>query len=79
VIQTWSQAHISPTKVAVILTMEVVFAALFAMVFTDETLNLQQMLGGVLILISMLAIVIKEDPGASNAENGTADNEKKAN
>jgi drug/metabolite transporter (DMT)-like permease len=26
VIQTWSQAHISPTKVAVILTMEVVFA-----------------------------------------------------
>jgi drug/metabolite transporter (DMT)-like permease len=68
VIQTWSQAHISPTKVAVILTMEVVFAALFAMVFTDETLNLQQMLGGVLILISMLAIVIKEDPGASNAE-----------
>lgn len=73
VIQTWSQAHISPTKVAVILTMEVVFAALFAMVFTDETLNLQQMLGGVLILISMLAIVIKEDPGASSAEN-----EKKA-
>ncbi|CAB4576699.1 unannotated protein [freshwater metagenome] len=72
-IQTWSQAHISPTKVAVILTMEVVFAALFAMVFTDETLNLQQMLGGVLILISMLAIVIKEDPGASSAEN-----EKKA-
>jgi drug/metabolite transporter (DMT)-like permease len=68
VIQTWSQAHISPTKVAVILTMEVVFAALFAMVFTDETLNLQQILGGVLILISMLAIVIKEDPGASNAE-----------
>jgi drug/metabolite transporter (DMT)-like permease len=73
VIQTWSQAHISPTKVAVILTMEVVFAALFAMVFTDETLNLQQMLGGVLILISMLAIVLKEDPGASNAEK-----EKKA-
>ena len=71
VIQTWSQAHISPTKVAVILTMEVVFAALFAMVFTDETLNLQQMLGGVLILISMLAIVIKEDPGASTAEINT--------
>jgi drug/metabolite transporter (DMT)-like permease len=71
VIQTWSQAHISPTKVAVILTMEVVFAALFAMVFTDETLNLQQMLGGVLILISMLAIVIKEDPSASTAEINT--------
>ena len=68
VIQTWSQAHISPTKVAVILTMEVVFAALFALIFTDETLNLQKMLGGVLILISMLAIVMKEDPGVNNTE-----------
>lgn len=69
VIQTWSQAHISPTKVAVILTMEVVFAAFFAMIFTDETLNLQQMLGGLIILISMLAIVVKEDPSVSSAEN----------
>jgi drug/metabolite transporter (DMT)-like permease len=62
VIQTWSQAHISPTKVAVILTMEVVFAALFALIFTDETLNLQKVIGGVLILISMLAIVLKGEP-----------------
>lgn len=62
VIQTWSQAHISPTKVAVILTMEVVFAALFALIFTDETLNLQKVMGGILILISMLAIVLKGDP-----------------
>jgi drug/metabolite transporter (DMT)-like permease len=31
VIQTWSQAHMTTTKVAVILTMEVVFAAIFAM------------------------------------------------
>ena len=69
VIQTWSQAHISPTKVAVILTMEVVFAAFFAMIFTDETLNLQQMLGGLIILISMLAIVVKEDPSVSSAKN----------
>lgn len=65
VIQTWSQAHISPTKVAVILTMEVVFAALFALIFTDETLNLQKIIGGVLILISMLAIVVKSDPEPS--------------
>lgn len=61
VVQTWSQAHISPTKVAVILTMEVVFAALFALIFTDETLNLQKIIGGVVILISMLAIVVKSD------------------
>ena len=48
--------------------MEVVFAAFFALIFTDETLNLQKIVGGILILISMLAIVIKEDPGVNNAE-----------
>jgi drug/metabolite transporter (DMT)-like permease len=69
VIQTWSQAHISPTKVAVILTMEVVFAAFFALIFTDETLNLQKIIGGVLILISMLAIVIKSEPEPSKPES----------
>jgi drug/metabolite transporter (DMT)-like permease len=72
VIQTWSQAHISSTKVAVILTMEVVFAAFFALIFTDETLNLQKILGGILILISMLAIVLKGDPEPS--ENKSSGN-----
>jgi drug/metabolite transporter (DMT)-like permease len=60
VVQTWSQAHMSTTKVAVILTMEVVFAALFAIVFGGETLTLQKTLGGVLVVIAMLVIVIKE-------------------
>jgi len=72
VVQTWSQAHISSTKVAVILTMEVVFAAFFALIFTDETLNLQKVLGGILILISMLAIVLKGDPEPS--ENKSSGN-----
>lgn len=61
VIQTWSQAHISPTKVAVILTMEVVFSAFFALIFTDETLSVQKAFGGVLIVLAMLAIVVKGD------------------
>lgn len=69
VIQTWSQAHISSTKVAVILTMEVVFAALFALIFTDETLNFQKMIGGILILISMLAIVMKEEPSSNSLKS----------
>jgi drug/metabolite transporter (DMT)-like permease len=60
VVQTWSQAHMSTTKVAVILTMEVVFAALFAIVFGGETLTLQKTLGGVLVVTAMLVIVIKE-------------------
>jgi drug/metabolite transporter (DMT)-like permease len=48
------------TKVAVILTMEVVFAALFAIVFGGETLTLQKALGGLLVLVAMFVIVTKE-------------------
>ena len=60
VIQTWSQAHMTTTKVAVILTMEVVFAAVFAMIFGGERLTLQATLGGILVLIAMFMIVLKE-------------------
>jgi drug/metabolite transporter (DMT)-like permease len=60
VVQTWSQAHMGTTKVAVILTMEVVFAAFFAIIFGGETLTLQKALGGILVLVAMFVIVIKE-------------------
>jgi len=60
VVQTWSQAHMSATKVAVILTMEVVFAALFAVIFGGESLSLRTFLGGVLVLVAMFMIVLKE-------------------
>lgn len=59
-IQTWSQAHMSTTKVAVILTMEVVFAAIFAIALGGETLTLQKAIGGVLVVIAMFVIVLKE-------------------
>ena len=61
IIQTWSQAHISATKVAVILTMEVVFAALFAVIFGGEVLTLQVLLGGLLVLLAMYLIVLREN------------------
>jgi len=60
IIQTWAQAHMSPTKVAVILTMEVVFAAFFAIIFGGERLTLQSALGGILVVTAMYLIVIKE-------------------
>ena len=60
VVQTWSQAHMSATKVAVILTMEVVFAALFAVIFGGESLSLRTFFGGVLVLAAMFMIVLKE-------------------
>ena len=60
IVQTWSQAHISSTKVAVILTMEVVFAALFAVAFGGESLTLQVSIGGAMVLLAMYLIVTKE-------------------
>ena len=57
IIQTWSQARISATKVAVILTMEVVFAALFSVALGAEPLTLRILIGGSLVVIAMIAIV----------------------
>lgn len=66
VIQTWSQARISTTKVAVILTMEVVFAALFSFMYGMEPFTLRLAAGGTMVLIAMLAIV---QPRVSNNSN----------
>ena len=60
IVQTWSQAHMSATKVAVILTMEVVFAALFAILLGGERLTLQTAIGGILVVVAMYLIVLKE-------------------
>jgi len=59
-IQTWSQAHISATKVAVILTMETVFAAVFAVIFGGEHLTLKIVAGGTMVVAAMYMIVLEE-------------------
>ncbi len=57
IIQTWSQARISATKVAVILTTEVVFAALFSVALGSEPLTVRILIGGSMVLIAMIMIV----------------------
>jgi len=66
VIQTWAQARISSTKVAVILTMEVVFAALFSVALGAEPLILRIVLGGSMVLIAMIMIVQPKVTPVSN-------------
>jgi drug/metabolite transporter (DMT)-like permease len=51
----------SATKVAVILTMEVVFAAVFAVLIGGETLNIQSSVGGIMVVIAMYLIVMREE------------------
>lgn len=52
--QTWAQAHISAARAALLMTMEPVFAAAFAVALGGESLGLRVLVGGVLILTAML-------------------------
>lgn len=58
-VQTWSQSKMDATVVAVVLTLEVVFAALFAVIAGQETLTLRAILGGTLIFAAMLLMQIR--------------------
>lgn len=53
VVQTWAQAHLAPSRAAVIMTMEPVFAGLFAVLFGGESLGGRILLGGGLVLAAM--------------------------
>lgn len=59
-VQTWSQSKMDATVVAVVLTLEVVFAALFAVLAGQETLTLRAILGGALIFAAMLLMQIRQ-------------------
>lgn len=60
IVQTWSQAILESTKAAVIMTMEVVFSALFAVTLGGEVLSTRTLIGGLLVVISMYTIVFHE-------------------
>jgi drug/metabolite transporter (DMT)-like permease len=55
-VQTWAQAHLAPTRTAIIMSMEPVFAALFAVLFGGESAGLRMLLGGALVLAAMLIV-----------------------
>ena len=55
-IQTWAQSIMDASRVAIILTMEVVFAALTSVAVGQEVLSLQVIFGGSLMLLAMLLI-----------------------
>jgi drug/metabolite transporter (DMT)-like permease len=54
--QTWAQAHLSPTRCAIIMSMEPVFAAFFAVLAGGESMTLRLALGGELVLSAMLIV-----------------------
>ncbi len=57
IIQTWTQSFIPSTTIAVILTMEYIFAAGFAVIFSHEVLTARTLIGGALVITAMYAII----------------------
>ncbi|WP_338088002.1 DMT family transporter [Nocardioides lijunqiniae] len=56
--QTWAQAHLTPTRSAIIMSMEPVFAAFFAVLLGGEDLALRMLVGGVMVLTAMLVVEV---------------------
>jgi drug/metabolite transporter (DMT)-like permease len=67
VVQTWAQAHLAPTRAAVIMTMEPVFAGVFAVAVSRESLGARTLLGGALVLVAMLLTEIGPRRGAEGS------------
>ena len=67
-LQTWAQRHITPTRVALLMTFEPVFASAFAVGFGGEAVTIRLVAGGALIL---LATLIGIRGGQADAVNDT--------
>lgn len=55
-VQTWAQGIMDASRVAIILTSEVVFAALISVMSGQEVLTIKTLLGGTLMLLAMLLV-----------------------
>jgi drug/metabolite transporter (DMT)-like permease len=54
--QTWAQAHLPPTRSAIIMSMEPVFAAFFAVLLGGESVTARMLVGGAMVLTAMLVV-----------------------
>ncbi|HJE52439.1 MAG TPA: DMT family transporter [Tessaracoccus flavescens] len=74
-LQTWAQRHITPTRVVLLMTLEPVFASVFAILFGGEFLTARLLIGGSLIL---LATVLGSRSDAVVTHEGAGDNRSPA-
>jgi len=57
--QTWAQAHLTPTRAAIVMAMEPVFAAFFAVWLGGESLTARMLFGGSLVLAAMYVVELR--------------------
>ncbi len=59
VVQTWAQSLVSATRAAVIMTMEPVFAGIFAVLLAGNQISARTIIGGAMVLVAMLLTEVK--------------------
>lgn len=55
-VQTWAQAHLAPTRAAVVMTMEPVFAGIFGVAVGGDDLTIRIVIGALLVLAAMFLV-----------------------
>lgn len=65
IVQTWAQSFMSATSVAVVLTMEYIFAAVFGIVLVHEHLTWRTLLGGICMMVGLYVVILFDDQSAS--------------
>lgn len=73
--QTWSQAHLTAARAAIVMSLEPVFAALFAVLFGGESLTSRLLFGGSLVVAAMYLVELapRRRPEATAAEDPPAE------
>ena len=56
IVQSWAQAHLAPSRAAIIMSTEPAWAALFSITFLDEPLTWRIAVGGALMLAAMVLV-----------------------
>lgn len=63
--QTWAQRHVPPTRIAVVMTMEPVFAGIFGVLY-GEHLDWATIVGGALVLAAMYVVQLRPEPNPAD-------------
>jgi drug/metabolite transporter (DMT)-like permease len=72
--QTWAQSHLPATRAAIVMTLEPVFAAGFAVGLGGESLTVRMILGGAMVLAAMYTVeLIGRRTDLSAVENPPAE------
>ncbi len=65
--QTWAQAHLTATRAAIVMALEPVFAAFFAVTLGGESLTRRMLVGGALVVAAMYLVELRATPRAPGA------------